>query len=206
MDPMMAVAEEGANQEDVTRELPAQMKEVSAKVNADLERVAAILQSLQTVARKVESGDGTVGKLMTDAKLYELTVGQGKRLRLIGGGTQPALEPDDRPVGDVLHLGRLELRFDINRASWSGRPIDLTLTQFKTIALLALRNGEDVSYREIYDPIYGHDFVAGHGHEGYRTNVRSLVKRIRTKFRKIDPEFEQIVNYAGFGYRLLSMG
>jgi hypothetical protein len=37
--------------------------------------------------------------------------------------------------------------FDINRASWSGTPLDLALTEFKIIALLALRTGEDVSYR-----------------------------------------------------------
>jgi two-component system, OmpR family, response regulator ChvI len=31
--------------------------------------------------------------------------------------------------------------------------------------------------------------------------VRSLVKRIRQAFRDVDPEFAQIENYAGFGYR-----
>jgi two-component system response regulator ChvI len=56
-----------------------------------------------------------------------------KRLRLIAEAARPAPESDGRPSGDVLHLGRRELRFDINRASWSGAPIDL-----KIIALLAL--------------------------------------------------------------------
>jgi two-component system response regulator ChvI len=127
-----------------------------------------------------------------------------KRLRLIAEGARPVPEAEGRQSGDVLHLGRLELRFDINRASWAGTAIDLTLTEFKIIALLALRTGEDVSYREIYDLVHGKNFVAGYGDEGYRANVRTFIKRIRKKLRDVDPEFEHIHNYAGFGYRWLA--
>jgi len=127
-----------------------------------------------------------------------------KRLRLIAEGARPVPEADGKQVGDILHLGRLELRFDINRASWAGTPIDLTLTEFKIVALLALRTGEDVSYREIYDLVHGKNFVAGYGDEGYRANVRTFIKRIRKKLRDVDPEFEHIHNYAGFGYRWLA--
>jgi len=88
-----------------------------------------------------------------------------------------------------------------SRASWAGTLIDLTLTEFKIVALLALRIGEPVSYREIYDLLHGKDFVAGYGDEGYRANVRTFIKRIRTKFRAADPAFEHIHNYADFGYR-----
>jgi two-component system response regulator ChvI len=122
-----------------------------------------------------------------------------KRIGLISEGARPA--PEGRQHGDVMHLGRLELRFDINRASWAGRPIDLTLTEFKIIARLALRAGEDVSYREIYDLVHGKDFVAGSGDNGYRANVRTFIKRIRKKLRDVDPECENIHNYTGFGYR-----
>jgi two-component system, OmpR family, response regulator ChvI len=122
-------------------------------------------------------------------------------LRLIVEGARHAPTSGIRPSGDVLHIGRLELRFDINRANWSGAPIDLTLTEFKIIALLALRTGEDVSYREIYDLVHGKNFAAGYGDEGYRPNVRTFIKRIRKKLRDVDPESEHIQNYAGFGYR-----
>jgi two-component system, OmpR family, response regulator ChvI len=101
----------------------------------------------------------------------------------------------------VIRLGQLELRFDTNRASWGGRVLEFTLTEFKIVALLALRTGEDVGYREIYDLVHGKDFVAGYGAEGYRANVRTFIKRIRRKFRDIDGEFDLIHNYAGFGYR-----
>src|SRR6185312_1892148 len=58
-----------------------------------------------------------------------------KRLRLITEGMRPVPDPEGRRnVGDVLHLHRLELRFDINRASWAGHALDLTLTEFKIVA------------------------------------------------------------------------
>lgn len=128
-----------------------------------------------------------------------------RRLRLITEGTRPVSEADaGRAPGDTVRLGDLELRFDINRASWGGKAVDLTLTEFKIVALLAMRSGEDVSYREIYDLVHGKDFIAGYGTEGYRANVRTFIKRIRKKFRDVDPEFEHIDNYAGFGYRWLA--
>jgi two-component system, OmpR family, response regulator ChvI len=124
-----------------------------------------------------------------------------KRLQLIAEGARPSPEPDRRQVGDALRIGPLELRFDTNRASWDGMPVDLTLTEFKIVALLARRTGEDVPYREIYDIVHGRDFVAGYGDEGYRPNVRTFIKRIRKKFHEVDPGFSHIQNYAGFGYR-----
>ncbi len=124
-----------------------------------------------------------------------------KRSRLIAERARPAPELDRPPCDDILQLGNLELRFDINRASWAGTPIELTLTEFKIVALLARRAGEDVSYREIYDLVHGKNFAAGYGDEGYRPNVRTFIKRIRKKLRAIDPDCEQIENYAGFGYR-----
>src|SRR5579883_1390377 len=130
-----------------------------------------------------------------------------KRLNLITEGMRPAPVPEaepSRPPGEIVRLGPLELRFDINRAAWNNQTLDLTLTEFKIVALLALRAGEDVGYREIYDLVHGKDFVAGYGAEGYRANVRTFIKRIRKKFRDVDGEFDQIHNYAGFGYRWIA--
>jgi two-component system response regulator ChvI len=123
-----------------------------------------------------------------------------KRLQLIAEGGRPSSEP--APTREAsLRLGRLTLRFDTNRAVWAGRIVDLTLTEFKILTLLAENAGEDVGYREIYDLVHGKDFVAGQGVEGYRANVRTFIKRIRKKFRDIDSGFDHIENYAGFGYR-----
>ena len=123
-----------------------------------------------------------------------------KRLQLIAEGGRPAPEPE--PVrAPSLRLGPLMLRFDTNRALWAGRTVDLTLTEFRILTLLAEKADQDVGYREIYDRVHGKDFIAGYGSEGYRANVRTFIKRIRKKFRDSHPGFDQIRNYASFGYR-----
>ena len=125
-----------------------------------------------------------------------------KRLQRIAEGVRSAGEFNAAAGGNsVTQLGALELRFDTNRALWAGRTVDLTLTEFRIVALLARKSGQDVGYREIYDLVHGKDFIAGHGEEGYRANVRTFIKRIRKKFRDGDPGFDHIENYAGFGYR-----
>ena len=123
-----------------------------------------------------------------------------KRLELIAEGTRPPVDSDSQSVA-TIRRGPLELRFDVSRALWAGRTIDLTLTEFRIVTLLAEKAGQDVGYREIYDLVHGKDFVAGQGAEGYRANVRTFIKRIRKKFRDGDPGFDHIENYAGFGYR-----
>jgi two-component system response regulator ChvI len=123
-----------------------------------------------------------------------------KRLQLIAEGVRPAADSEPRRAVSI-RLGRLELRFDVNRALWAGQTADLTLTEFKIVTLLAEKTEQDVGYREIYDLVHGKDFIAGHGSEGYRANVRTFIKRIRKKFRDVDPDFDHIENYPGFGYR-----
>jgi two-component system response regulator ChvI len=123
-----------------------------------------------------------------------------KRLQLIAEGGRPGVEPT-RAEPPAVRIGRLILRFDTNRALWAGRTVDLTLTEFRILTLLAESAGHDVGYREIYDLVHGKNFIAGHGADGYRSNVRTFIKRIRKKFRDVDPDFDHIENYAGFGYR-----
>lgn len=104
-------------------------------------------------------------------------------------------------VFPTSRVGSLELHHGICRATWSGRQVDLTLTEFKIVRVMASRAGEDLSYREIYELARGSGFIAGQGGTGFRPNVRSFIKRIRQKFRAEDPQFDRIENYPGFGYR-----
>jgi two-component system response regulator ChvI len=125
-----------------------------------------------------------------------------RRMELILGGDKAR----ERAAGDGLSderfsLGPLELRSDTSRAYWQSQRLSLTLTEFQMVQYLATRAGEDVSYRELYDLVHGKEFIAGDGPEGHRANVRTFIKRIRQKFRDVDGEFDQIENYAGFGYR-----
>lgn len=123
-----------------------------------------------------------------------------RRIRILVGSGRNSL-PDPTGLTDILRLGPLDIHFRINRANWDGQPVPLTTTEFRVVQLLASRAGEDVSYRAIYDVVHGRGFIAGDGSDGYRTNVRSMIKRIRQKFREVDDLFEEIENYPGFGYR-----
>ncbi len=100
-----------------------------------------------------------------------------------------------------LRVGELHLSPSSKRASWREHDIPLSRNEFEVIALLAKHSGRDVGYREIYDVVRGDGFVAGHGEEGYRANVRAMVKRIRRKFIQLDADFGALQNYPGFGYR-----
>jgi two-component system response regulator ChvI len=108
--------------------------------------------------------------------------------------------PPAAPAEDV-QVGELLLRRGSRRALWHGRDVALSRNEYDVIALLAERAGTDIGYREIYDVVRGDGFVAGPGEQGYRANVRAMVKRIRRKFTDVDPEFAALDNYPGFGYR-----
>ena len=43
--------------------------------------------------------------------------------------------------------------------------------------------------------------MAGQGEDGYRANVRAMVKRIRRKFVALDAGFDALGTYPGVGYR-----
>jgi two-component system response regulator ChvI len=101
----------------------------------------------------------------------------------------------------AVEVGQLRLRPEFCRAYWLEQRVHLTLTEYRIVHCLAVRADCDVSYREIYDVVHRTGFVAGDGEAGLRTNVRSLIKRIRKKFCAIDADFSAIESYPGFGYR-----
>lgn len=100
----------------------------------------------------------------------------------------------------VQSFGQLSLRCHIARADWDGVDVGLTLGEFNVVHLLASSSGSIVSYRSIYDRMHYAGFVAGTGDDGYRTNVRSSIKRIRRKFAAVDAGFDEINNLTGSGY------
>jgi len=106
---------------------------------------------------------------------------------------------DASPTGE-LAVGSLSLTPANHAAVWRGQPVELTFGEYRVVELLAT-SGRDLSYREIYDALRGENFIAGEGPDGYRANVRALIKRIREKFLTVDPAFAAIANYPGFGYR-----
>jgi len=125
-----------------------------------------------------------------------------RRIELILKGAKTHEAPariEPQPV--TFTRGHVRLHRDVSRAYWKDSQLDLTLTEFQMVDHLVSRAGRDVRYRELYDIVHGEGFAAGQGEIGYRANVRAFIKRIRQKFRDVDPEFTQIENYPGFGYR-----
>jgi two-component system, OmpR family, response regulator ChvI len=107
----------------------------------------------------------------------------------------------DQPQADGRMIcGKLLLRPDVGRAYWKDADLGLTLGEYNIVYLLASNVGRYVTYRAIYDRLHYEGFIAGDGADGYRANVRSAIKRIRNKFRSLDPTFDEIKNYNGFGY------
>ncbi|MBV8185737.1 MAG: response regulator transcription factor [Alphaproteobacteria bacterium] len=119
-----------------------------------------------------------------------------RRLKLVVETTTDRWRP-----GEGLVSGKLVLNPAVGRACWAGVDVDLTLSEYKIVELLVSNAGRYVRYRAIYDQMHYQGFRAGKGTRGYRVNVRSVIKRIRRKFCKIDPTFEQIQTFSAFGYR-----
>lgn len=105
------------------------------------------------------------------------------------------------PKEEEIEVGSLTLRLASHRALWEGQELPLTVTEFRIVRLLATSGEDGASFRSIYDVVHGEGFSAGDGPDGFRTNVRSLVRRIRRKFLTVEPRFRAIENLPGHGYR-----
>lgn len=123
------------------------------------------------------------------------------RLRVAATHKSGAGDRQQEAGEGVVTIGCLELDTSARRARWRDQEIELTLTEFDMVSLMARRAGRDVTYRELYDLVHGSGFQSGSGSDGYRSNVRGFIKRIRRKFETSDPGFDAIENYPGFGYR-----
>jgi len=121
------------------------------------------------------------------------------RVRIAAEGMKTYGDGVEKPA-ESADVGELQLNVKSARACWKDKVVPLTLTQFWIVHLLATNAGDYVPYRAIYDVVHGVGFNAGDGEFGYRVNVRSLIKRIRQRFREIDQDFDEILNYPAFGY------
>jgi len=126
-----------------------------------------------------------------------------RRIEMILGSSAEELGVGDTETGRDVMAGFLTLNAANHGASWRERTVELTFGEYRVVELLAT-SGRDLSYREIYDALRGENFIAGEGPDGYRANVRALIKRIREKFLAVDPDFAAIANYPGFGYRWIA--
>ena len=120
------------------------------------------------------------------------------RLKLAAKSGKPAAAPEaEKPI----ICGKLVLSPGTGRAYWNEVDVGLTVSEYDIVHFLASNVGNYETYRAIYDIQYYEGFAAGLGEQGYRTNVRSSIKRIRRKFCEVDSTFSEIQNSQTHGYR-----
>jgi two-component system response regulator ChvI len=103
-------------------------------------------------------------------------------------------DPETHEPQPVLERGRLQLDPARHQVTWSGRPVSLTVTEFLILEALAARPGVVKSRNQLMDAAYSEDVFVDD-----RT-IDSHIKRLRRKFRAVDPEFCGIETLYGAGY------
>src|SRR5215472_18356536 len=107
------------------------------------------------------------------------------------GGVAPAVAPGVK----AIKRGRLTLDPARHDCLWDGRPVRLTVTEFLLLQSLAQRPGFVKSRDNLMDAAYDDQVYVDD-----RT-IDSHIKRMRKKFRQVDPEFDAIETLYGVGYR-----
>ena len=120
-----------------------------------------------------------------------------ERIRTILRRAEPAVSI---AVGTraLMVRGALVLDEDRHLCTWQGKALSLTVTEFLLLKALAQRPGHVKSRNQLMDAAYGDQIYVED-----RT-IDSHVKRIRKKFKAIDPSFSQIETLYGVGYRYTS--
>ena len=103
-------------------------------------------------------------------------------------------EAEPEPLPEPIRRGRLEMDPARHTVNWDGEPVSLTVTEFLILEALAQRPGVVKTRNQLMDAAYHQDVFVDD-----RT-VDSHIKRLRRKFRAVDPEFAAIETLYGAGY------
>ncbi len=95
----------------------------------------------------------------------------------------------------VIERGRLTMDPARHKVMWNGDNVTLTVTEFLILETLAQRPGIVKTRNQLMDAAYQDDIYVDD-----RT-IDSHIKRVRRKFRQVDPEFDAIETLYGAGYR-----
>ena len=115
-----------------------------------------------------------------------------RRQELARGEATATQDAAEQPL---LERGRLAMDPARHKVRWGGRDVTLTVTEFLILDALAQRPGVVKSRNQLLDVAYQDDVYVDD-----RT-IDSHIKRIRRKFRAVDPEFDSIETLYGVGYR-----
>jgi len=94
---------------------------------------------------------------------------------------------------EVLHLDDLVLDPNSMSVVWKDQSVNLTLTEFWLIQSLAKRPGHVKTYDALMQ-VTRQSYVE-------KNTINGYVRRVRKKFKSIDPEFDMIQTVFGIGYR-----
>ena len=103
--------------------------------------------------------------------------------------------PEGTDEDGVLIRGRLKLDPLRHICEWDGHDVRLTVTEFLILEALGHRPGHVKSRDQLMDIAYNDDVYVDD-----RT-IDSHIKRLRKKFRNVDPDFDGIETLYGVGYR-----
>lgn len=106
-----------------------------------------------------------------------------------------AVPEDAQPNALAIVRGRLEMDPARHRVRWDGKDVSLTVTEFMILEALAHRPDVVKSRNQLMDAAYQDDVYVDD-----RT-IDSHIKRLRRKFRQVDPDFDAIDTLYGAGYR-----
>ncbi|WP_333571880.1 response regulator transcription factor [Sphingomonas sp.] len=121
------------------------------------------------------------------------------RIRAILRRTEPAAPAAEGAApaepAEALERGRLSMDPARHKVTWGGVNVTLTVTEFLILETLAQRPGIVKTRNQLMDAAYQDDIYVDD-----RT-IDSHIKRVRRKFRQVDPEFDAIETLYGAGYR-----
>lgn len=98
---------------------------------------------------------------------------------------------------DEITRGELVMNFHKLTAALSGKPLELTPTEFKLLGVLVKEPGRVFSRAELIDKALGHDF------EGFDRTVDVHILNLRRKLEPVPKRPKYIETVYGAGYRLL---
>jgi two-component system response regulator ChvI len=108
--------------------------------------------------------------------------------------------PNAQEEQELIVRGRLSMDPARHKVVWGGKDVTLTVTEFLILQALAQRPGVVKNRNQLLDAAYQEDVYVDD-----RT-IDSHIKRIRRKFRAVDPDFDAIETLYGVGYRFEEAG
>jgi two-component system response regulator ChvI len=106
-----------------------------------------------------------------------------------------ALSGQAPEAAEHLRCGGLELDGGRHEARWKGRPLSLTVTEFRLLSALASRPGYVRSREQLLQASFPNDQYMS------ERTVDTHIKRLRRKLIAADPGFAWIQTVHGLGYR-----